>query len=130
MLNEAAEDTLTATQVAKTFNMALVDVTDDDLSFATVIYDAVIYYQDHFFGQMLQDSWDNAEREYVPRRKNSRNADAYRDLPATFGVKDVMQVLGVEDSPARKQCQRWVTHGFVERLKQGRYRKVIKEIMA
>ena len=78
---------------------------------------------------MLQDSWDNVEREYVPRRKNSKNADAYRDLPETFGVKEVMAVLGIEDNPARKQCQRWVVHGFVERLKQGRYKKVIKEIV-
>jgi len=106
------------------------NITDDDLKFATLMYDSVIWFQDHFFGQMLQDSWDNAEREYVPRRKNSRNADAYRDLPATFGVKDVMQVLGIDENPARQQCKRWVTHGFVERLKQGRYRKVIKEIMA
>ena len=105
------------------------DITDDDLKFSTLMYDSVIWFQDHFFGQMLQDSWDNAEREYVPRRKNSKNADAYRDLPETFGVKEVMAVLGIEQIPASKQCQRWLTHGFVERLKQGRYKKVIKEIV-
>ena len=105
------------------------DVTDDDLKFATLMYDSVIWFQDHFFGQMLQDSWDNAEREYVPRRKNSKNADAYRDLPETFGVKDVMAVLGIEKEAAAKQCQRWLTHGFVERLKQGKYKKVIREIV-
>jgi hypothetical protein len=105
------------------------EITDDDLKFATLMYDSVIWFQDHFFGQMLQDSWDNAEREYVPRRKNSKNADAYRDLPETFGVKDVMAVLGIEQEASRKQCQRWVVHGFVERLKQGRYKKGIKEIV-
>ena len=105
------------------------DITDDDLKFSTLMYDSVIWFQDHFFGQMLQDSWDNAEREYVPRRKNSKNADAYRDLPETFGVKEVMAVLGIEQEASRKQCQRWVVHGFVERLKQGRYKKVIKEIV-
>ena len=105
------------------------DITDDDLKFATLMYDSVIWFQDHFFGQMLQDSWDNAEREYVPRRKNSKNADAYRDLPETFGVKDVMAVLGIEENPAAKQCQRWLTHGFIERLKKGKYKKVIREIV-
>ena len=105
------------------------EITDDDLKFATLMYDAVIWFQDYFFGQMLQDSWDNAEREYVPRRKNSRNADAYRDLPETFAVKDVMAVLDIEDSPARMQCQRWLKHGFVERIKQGKYKKVIKDIV-
>lgn len=105
------------------------DITDDDLKFATLMYDAVIWFQDYFFGQMLQDSWDNAEREYVPRRKNSKNADAYRDLPATFTTKDVEELLSIEQFAASKQCQRWVTHGFVERVKKGKYRKIIKEIM-
>ena len=105
------------------------EITDDDLKFATLMYDAVIWFQDYFFGQMLQDSWDNAEREYVPRRKNSKNADAYRDLPETFTVKDVMNVLNLEDTAARQQCNRWAKHGFIERIKQGKYRKNIGEIM-
>jgi predicted transcriptional regulator of viral defense system len=78
---------------------------------------------------MLQDPWDNAEREYIPRRKNSKNADAYASLPDTFGVKDVMATLDIEQAAAHKQCQRWVTHGFVERVKQGRYRKLLREIV-
>ena len=105
------------------------EVTDDDLKFSTLMYDAVIWFQDYFFGQMLQDSWDNAEREYVPRRKNSKNADAYSSLPETFTTKDVQQVLDLEMEAASKQCQRWVTHGFVERVKKGKYKKIIKEIM-
>ena len=105
------------------------EITDDDLKFSTLMYDAVIWFQDYFFGQMLQDSWDNAEREYVPRRKSSKNADAYRDLPETFTMKDVMAVLDIEDNPARQQCNRWLKHGFVERVKQGKYKKIFKEIM-
>ena len=105
------------------------EVTDDDLKFSTLMYDAVIWFQDYFFGQMLQDSWDNAEREYVPRRKNSKNANAYSSLPETFTTKDVQQELDLEMEAASKQCQRWVTHGFVERVKKGKYKKIIKEIM-
>ena len=105
------------------------EITDDDLKFATLIYDAVIYFQDHFFGQMLQDSWDNAAREYVPRRKNSKNADAYKSLPDVFTSQEVMAVLDVEKAAAYKQCQRWLMHGFVERLKQGKFKKIIKDLM-
>ena len=105
------------------------DINDDDLKFATLMYDVVIWFQDYFFGQMLQDSWDNAAREYVPRRKNSKNADAYRSLPEMFTTKDVQQVLDIEQKAANKQCQRWVTHGFVERVRQGKYKKVFKEII-
>ena len=105
------------------------DITDDDLKFATLIYDAVIFFQDHFFGQLLQDSWDNAAREYVPRRRNTKNAEAYKGLPETFGVKEVMSMLDLENAAAHKQCQRWLTHGFIERIKQGKYRKIIKDLM-
>ena len=105
------------------------DINDDDLKFSTLIYDSVIYFQDHFFGQMLQDSWDNAAREYVPRRRNTKNADAYRDLPETFTSKEVMAILGLERNTASQQCNRWLMHGFVERVKQGKYRKIIKDIM-
>ena len=105
------------------------DITDDDLKFATLMYDAVIWFQDYFFGQMLQDSWDNAEREYVPRRRNTKNADAYLSLPEAFTTKDVQQVLDLEMCAASKQCQRWVTHGFVERVKKGKYKKMISEII-
>ena len=105
------------------------DITDDDLKFSTLMYDTVIYFQDYFFGQMLQDSWDNAEREYVPRRKNSKNADAYSSLPETFTTKDVQQVLDLEADASTKQCQRWLTHGFIERVKKGKYRKIIGEII-
>ena len=105
------------------------DITDDDLRFSTLMYDAVIWFQDYFFGQMLQDSWDNAEREYVPRRKNSKNADAYSSLPETFTTKDVQQVLDLEADASTKQCQRWLTHGFIERVKKGKYKKIIGEII-
>lgn len=105
------------------------DITDDDLAFATLMYDAVIWFQDYFFGQMLLDSWENAQREYVPRRKNSKNADAYGSLPTTFTAKDVQQILQLDCKPAYQQCQRWLTHGFIERVKQGRYRKVITTIV-
>ena len=104
------------------------DINDDDLKFSTLIYDAVIYFQDHFFGQMLLDSWENAAREYVPRRRNTKYTDAYRVLPETFTAKEVMTTLNIEIDAARKQCQRWVIHGFVERLKQGKYKKIIKDI--
>ena len=105
------------------------DITDDDLKFSTLMYDAVIYFQDHFFGQMLQDSWDNAAREYVPRRKNSKNAENYKALPEVFTAKDVMRVLDIENNPANQQCNRWLMHGFIERIKQGKYRKIIKDLM-
>ncbi len=55
--------------------------------------------------------------------------EAYKSLPETFGVKEVMNMLDLEKAAAHKQCQRWMMHGFVERVRQGKYRKIIKDVM-
>ena len=78
---------------------------------------------------MLQDSWDNAAREYVPRRKNSKNAEAYEKLPQQFTTDDVMRVLNIEQNPAYQQCKRWVLHNFIQRVKQGKYKKLVTTIV-
>ena len=108
--------------------LADVVVTDDDLRLATIIYDAVLYYQDKFFGQMLQESWDNAKREFVPRRRNSRFADAYRQLPQEFTLDDVERLMGVTKNAAKMHCTRWVQAGYTERKKQGTYHKLLSDI--
>lgn len=105
-----------------------IEVTDDDLRLSTIIYDAVLYYQDKFFGQMLQESWDNAKREFVPRRRNSRFADAYRQLPQEFTVEDVERLMGVTKNAAKIHCSRWVQAGYTERKKQGTYHKLLSDI--
>ena len=105
-----------------------VEVSDDDLRLSTIIYDAVLYYQDKFFGQMLQESWENAKREFVPRRRNSRFADAYRQLPQEFTVEDVERLMGVTNSAARTHCTRWVQAGYTERKRQGTYQKLLSDI--
>ena len=105
-----------------------VEVSDDDLRLSTIIYDAVLYYQDKFFGQMLQESWENAKREFVPRRRNSRFADAYSQLPQEFTVDDVERLMGVTNNAAKMHCSRWVQAGYTKRMKKGNYQKLISDI--
>jgi predicted transcriptional regulator of viral defense system len=95
---------------------------------ASVIFDAVVYYQDHLFGQMLQDSWDSAKREFQPRKRNSRYAQAYEQLPSPFSVSDVERVLGVTNNAAAQHCKRWLQSGYIDRQKQGTYVKLITSI--
>ncbi len=105
------------------------EINDDDLKFASLIFDSTIYFQDYFFGQMLQDSWDNLNQDFTPRRKNSRNTDAYQRLSDEFTSGDVMRELGIERDAAYQQCQRWEKHGFIEKVKKGRFRKIVQDII-
>jgi predicted transcriptional regulator of viral defense system len=44
-------------------------------------------------------------------------------------VKDVMKTLDIEMAAAQQQARRWLVHGFVERVKQGKYKKIIRQIV-
>lgn len=104
-------------------------VTDDDLQWATVMYDAVIYWQDYFFGQMLQESWENGKRCFQPRQRTSRNAQLYAQLPQEFTTKEAAMVLDKNDNATGQQLSRWVKSGYVERKGQGKYKKLIAQIV-
>ena len=104
-------------------------VTDDDLRWATTMYDAVLYWQDYFFGQMLQESWENGKRCFQPRQRTSRNAQIYAQLPAEFTTKEAANVLGTTEHAVHNQLSRWVKSGYIERKSQGRYKKLIAQIV-
>ena len=106
----------------------LMVVEKSDLEFATLIYEAIIYWQDFFFGRMLQESWDNAARDMKPRVRNTQNSFAYNNLPRQFTTKDAEEMMDISYAAANKQILRWVESGFVKRLKQGKYQK-IKDIL-
>ena len=103
-----------------------VTVTDDDLKFATLIYEAVIYWQDYYFGQMLQESWENANRNFVQRsqQRKSRNSELFEMLPAEFTTEEAQKLLGTTEEAVKKQLARWAERGWTERVTQGKYRKL------
>ena len=110
-----------------------VEIDDDDLRFASIIYEAVIYWQDYYFGRMLADSWQNAENEVQPRKRNSKAAQDYGSLPKEFDVQKVQDVLGLDLINARQRVKRWQNAGYIKNLtpnkKPTRYMKVVTQIM-
>ena len=104
-------------------------VTDDDLRWATVMYDAVVYWQDYFFGQMLQDSWENAKRSFQPRQRTSRNAQLYAALPEEFDKDIVAMAMGISQHAAENQLSRWAQSGYIVRIKKGKYKKILTQII-
>ena len=110
-----------------------VDIDDDDLRFASIIYEAVIYWQDYYFGRMLADSWRNAENEVQPRKRNSKAAQDYGCLPQEFDVQKVQDVLGLDLITARQRITRWQVAGYIKNLTPNKrpavYTKVVTQIM-
>ena len=104
-------------------------VTDDDLRFSEVMFNSVVAWQDAYFGQMLQDSWENADKTFVPRVRRSKNADAFIMLPQEFTNVDVQKYLDLDQNAANQQINRWLKAGYVESLKRGNFKKLIDFII-
>lgn len=102
------------------------EVRQSDLDFCELIYDAVIYWQQSFFGRMLEDVWRTAENQYAGQRfiRTSRNEQLFDGLPNTFGIKDVQNLLNVTAVAARQQIARWKQRNIIKSIKQGQYEKV------
>ena len=108
--------------------MKYVTVSDEDLEFSTLMYDAVIYWQDYFFGLSLQTAWDNAANGMKQRVRNTNNSTGYLALPQEFDIATVVEVLKISQEAARCQASRWYKNGHVERIKRGMFRKISQTI--
>lgn len=93
-------------------------VNDDDLDFASLMYDCVLFWQDYYFGSLLQEAWTSAEQETKPRivnyyQRKSANADNFSLLPEEFKLDDVIHKLNISEKAAREQVVRWQKAGLV-----------------
>lgn len=112
-------------EVDENVNIMRPVVTKEDLMFAEVIYDTVIYYQDIFFGKMLEDVWQNAQNEFIVRKATrvSRNEELFDLLNKEFNLKDVQNVLRVSYDAARSQATRWLKRGLIIKMSRNSFKK-------
>ena len=107
----------------------LMKVKESDLDFCSVMFDSVIFWQDNFFGQMMQDAWENADKNFVPRVRASRNSDVYAMLPQVFKNTDVQAKLGLTSNQAASQIQRWLKKGYIKAADDRKYTKIVDFII-
>ena len=102
-----------------------VTIDEGDLQFASLMYDAVIYWQDLFFGRMLQESYDNAAEQVKPRVRLSANDQLFNALPTEFSFNELLQKMNVSQGGCSAQILRWVNLGILEKVSRGKYRKIV-----
>lgn len=108
-----------------TVNIMKPQIKKSDLDFAEFIFDTVIYYQDIFFGQMLEDVWQNATNSFVVRKqtRTTRNQGLFESLPETFEAKNVIALFGCTQAAAGMQCNRWAKLGWISKIGKGIWKK-------
>ena len=101
-------------------------VKQSDLDFAELIFDTIIYYQDLFFGKMLEEVWENAKSSFVVRRqmRASVNDDMFKTLPDEFTTKDVVKHLSMSYCSANNIAMRWRSKGWVKKTGKGLWKKI------
>ena len=99
-------------------------ITKQDLQFAELIGDFIYYMQIRQYGEMVRVALENQTRDFVPRQRQTRNADAFNKLPSEFTLKEAQNVLGLSYSAICSFLTRVASAGYVERIKQGAYKKI------
>ena len=98
-------------------------ISTKDLKFAELIGDFIFDMQIRQYGEKVRLALENEQRDFVPRQRSTRNAEAYNKLPEKFDLKQAEQAF-VSSKAARCFLTRALKDGYVQRLKQGKYRKL------
>ena len=112
-------------QDTKTFT-----VDDTDRRLARLVMDIQYRCQQHFFGAYAQAYFDNMERDRQANRQRVTKYDlSYQQLPMEFTLTDVMKQYGIRENAARTACHRLCRDGYIERIMQGKYRKLKSSLL-
>ena len=112
-------------QDTKTFT-----IDDTDRRLARLVMDIQYRCQRHFFGAYAQAYFDNMERDRQANRQRVSKYDlSYQQLPMEFTLTDVMKQYGNGDTAARAVCSRLCRDGYIERIMQGKYRKLKSSLL-
>lgn len=101
-------------------------ITQQDLDFAELIGDFLYYMQIRQYGTQIKNALENQSKDFIPMERKSRHDGLYEKLPENFTVQDMMSVYGISNTAARSLCARLIKRGFITRLKQGSYQKIVK----
>ena len=101
-------------------------LTQQDLDFAELIGDFLYYMQIRQYGTQIQNALENQTKDFIPMERKSRHDGLYDRLPEIFTLKDVIDVYGISRIAASQQCARYLKRGFIKRIKQGTYQKIVK----
>ena len=78
--------------------------------------------------EMVMNALTAQTKDFKPRKRKSRYAELYARLPKEFTNEQLAEIFGITKKSANLHCTRFVERKWVERVKQGTYRKIIKNI--
>ena len=99
-----------------------------DIGFGLLVGDFIYDMQIRQYGQMVEDALKLQDGQLHPRKRKSKAAEEYNMLPECFTLNKVSTSFQISEGAARQRCFRWVDRGWIERTKNGQFKKVIKKL--
>lgn len=101
-----------------------IEVTEDDLQFAELIYDGILYWQDNFFGTMISDALNLSDETMKQRAKKTvRGSEYLEKLPEEFKTSDAAKIFGVKLNVAVYRLKSMVKIGLIHSIGYGKWKK-------
>ena len=99
----------------------------DDLKFAKLIGDYLMYIQIYLFGSKIEQAKEKIAEDVRPRIRKSKFAVFFESLSETFTIEEFERNYSSKNS-AKVIMSRLVNLGVVERIKVGQYRKLVEDL--
>ena len=103
------------------------DITDNDLAFAELIGDYLMFISIYQWGNALIEALDNELVDNKPRKKQSKLIDLYARFPKTF-TKDDLTAFYENKNTIRVLISRLLRAKVIKKLKDGSYTKLVESI--
>ena len=99
----------------------------DDLKFAKLIGDYLMYIQIYLFGSKIEQAKEKIAEDVRPRIRKSKFAVFFESLSETFTIEEFEKNYSSRNS-ARAIISRLVEQNFIEMVKKGEYRKLVEDL--
>ena len=99
----------------------------DDLKFAKLIGDYLMYIQIYLFGSKIEQAKEKIAEDVRPRIRKSKFAVFFESLSETFTIEEFERNYSSKES-ARVTLSRLISQSFIERGKNGAFKKLVEDI--
>ena len=97
-----------------------------DLDFALLMGEIILSMQIRQYGEMVRQALINQTKDFVPIIRNTKNYEEFNRLPNTFTLKQAQELTGKTYAATASWLTNYVKRGFLKRVKQGSYEKIVK----
>lgn len=103
------------------------EVTEDDLQFASLIGDYLMFISIYQWGQQYIEFTEEERRNVMPRKRKSAFADRFFELPKDFTFADIRKYYS-SDAAARRAVSTLVTSNVVKKTGKDKWQKLLDSI--